>query len=183
MTEANKNRLSLALLLPIAIFAVVALLLLLGLMRDNPDELPSAHTLKPAPELKLADLRPDDPAPTVDDLAGEGIKLVNFWASWCGPCRVEHPTLMKLAAEGIPIYGVNYKDEPGAALGFLQELGDPYAKVGGDTSGRTGLDWGLYGVPETFVIDAEGRVLLRFPGPVTERVLRERLRPFLDQGT
>ncbi len=105
------------------------------------------------------------------------MKLVNFWASWCGPCRAEHPSLARLAAEGVPIYGINYKDEPEKALGFLGELGNPYAGIGADPAGRTAIDWGLYGVPETFVIDGEGRILLRFAGPITERSLASDIRP------
>jgi cytochrome c biogenesis protein CcmG/thiol:disulfide interchange protein DsbE len=110
-------------------------------------------------------------------LRAPGVKLVNFWASWCGPCRVEHPTLVQLGAEGVTIHGVNYKDEPQNALRFLAELGNSYAAIGADTTGRTGLLWGLYGVPETFVIDGEGRIVLRFAGPVTQRVLEETIRP------
>jgi cytochrome c biogenesis protein CcmG/thiol:disulfide interchange protein DsbE len=115
--------------------------------------------------------------PTAADLTSPGVKLVNFWASWCGPCRVEHPLLTALAAEGVPIVGVNYKDDPEKALGFLAELGDPYALIGADASGRTGLDWGIYGVPETFVIGPDGRVVLRFPGPLSPDVVEERIRP------
>jgi cytochrome c biogenesis protein CcmG/thiol:disulfide interchange protein DsbE len=108
------------------------------------------------------------------------VKLVNFWASWCAPCRVEHPKLEELAAEGLPIYGVNYKDEPDKALAFLAELGDPYAGIGADAGGRMGLDWGLYGVPETFVIDGDGTVVLRFAGPITQSVLDTTIRPAIE---
>ena len=107
------------------------------------------------------------------------MKLVNFWASWCAPCRAEHPLLSELAAEGVPVLGINYKDEPDKALAFLGELGDPFARVGADASGRTGLDWGLYGVPETFVVDEAGTILLRHAGPLTPDVLEDRLRPLL----
>jgi cytochrome c biogenesis protein CcmG/thiol:disulfide interchange protein DsbE len=110
------------------------------------------------------------------------VKLVNFWASWCAPCRVEHPVLEDLAADGLPIIGVNYKDDPEKALGFLAELGDPYTAVGADPEGRTGLDWGLYGVPETFVIDSDGTVLLRHPGPITRDVLDRRIMPAIDEA-
>ena len=111
-----------------------------------------------------------------------GVKLVNYWASWCAPCRVEHPHLEALAEEGVTIYGVNYKDQPGNALGFLEELGDPYTAIGADPNGRMALDWGLYGVPETYVIDGEGRVVLRFPGPITERVLEGQIRPAIEKA-
>ncbi len=107
------------------------------------------------------------------------MKLVNYWASWCAPCRVEHPTLEELAAEGVPIYGINYKDDPAKALAFLAELGNPYVAMGADASGRTALDWGVYGVPETFVIDGDGTVILRFAGPITGSVLEKTIRPAL----
>ncbi|WP_316014850.1 DsbE family thiol:disulfide interchange protein [Roseobacter sp. HKCCA0434] len=138
------------------------------------DELPSQFIAREAPPLDLQPFQGDLP-----ELGGE-VKLVNFWASWCGPCRIEHPVLMDLAAEGLPILGVNYKDDPDNARAFLAELGNPYVAIGADESGRTGIDWGLYGVPETFVIDAEGRVVLRFPGPVTEDVLETRIRPAIE---
>ena len=115
---------------------------------------------------------------TQADLMATGVKLVNFWASWCQPCRVEHPMLEKLAAEGVVIYGINYKDKPDDAMGFLTEMGNPFAKMGAD-SGRMALDWGVYGVPETYVIDASGVVVLRWAGPITEDVLANTLRPAL----
>ena len=106
---------------------------------------------------------------------------MNFWASWCGPCRVEHPILAELAEEGITVIGVNYKDDPEKALGFLAQLGDPYAKVGADTTGRTGLDWGIYGVPN-FVVAADGTVLMRHPGPLTEDAVAKRLKPAIESA-
>ena len=112
-------------------------------------------------------------APTAADLTAPGVKLVNFWASWCGPCRVEHPVLTALAAEGVPVIGINYKDDPDKARAFLAELGDPYAKIGADDSGRTGLDWGIYGVPETFVVDGAGKVVMRYPGPLDRGLGRD----------
>jgi cytochrome c biogenesis protein CcmG/thiol:disulfide interchange protein DsbE len=119
----------------------------------------------------------------VADLTASGVKLVNFWASWCGPCRAEHPLLEALSAEGVPVIGVNYKDTPENALGFLAELGDPYAKIGADESGRTGLDWGIYGVPETFVIGPDGTVVMRFPGPISPNVLEKRIRPAMEAAS
>jgi cytochrome c biogenesis protein CcmG/thiol:disulfide interchange protein DsbE len=111
-----------------------------------------------------------------------GAKLVNFWASWCAPCRAEHPVLKSLQAEGVTILGVNFKDKPEAALQFLQDLGNPYAAIGADDSGRMGLDWGLYGVPETFVIDGTGKVILRHAGPITASILEDRIRPALAEA-
>ena len=113
------------------------------------------------------------------DLRDGQIKLVNFWASWCAPCRVEHPQLESLADDGIEIFGVNYKDNPEKALGFLAEMGNPFAKAGADAQGKMATDWGVYGVPETFVVDGDGRVLLRFAGPLTEEVVANQIEPLL----
>ena len=175
-----ERKLNLLMLLPPALFVAFAALAYFGLKNENAGELPSALLGKPAPSLeRLVPLR-DDAPPTAADLTAPGVKLVNFWASWCGPCRVEHPILEDLAAEGRTVIGVNYKDQPDNALGFLAELGDPYVLVGADATGRTGLDWGIYGVPETFVIDADGRILLRHPGPLTREILEKTIRPLLD---
>ena len=95
---------------------------------------------------------------------------------------MEHPNLAALAAEGVAIYGINYKDEPAKALAFLEELGNPYAAVGADASGRMALDWGVYGVPETYVIDGEGTIILRFAGPITQRVIEDQIRPALEKA-
>jgi len=167
--------------LPPAVFAALAALFYFGMFRDDPDALPSAVAGREAP---VVDVRPlgDKPVFEAAALREPGPKLVNFWASWCAPCRVEHPQLETLAADGVPIYGVNYKDEPGKALGFLDELGDPYTAIGADPNGRMALDWGLYGVPETYVIDGDGRVVLRFAGPITEAVLDNRIRPALAEA-
>ncbi len=169
-------RVSPLVVLPPLMFAGLAALFYVGMLRQDPDALPSARAGQVAPALEIATLG-DKPAFEAELLAAPGVKLVNFWASWCAPCRVEHPTLEALADEGVTILGVNYKDEPDKALAFLAELGDPYAAVGADRTGRAALEWGLYGVPETYVIDAEGKVVLRFAGPVTQRVLEETIRP------
>lgn len=166
-------------ILPPAIFAALAGMFLWGMNRDNPDQLPSALAGQAAPGIALSDLPGLGPAPVDGDLRDGQVKLVNYWASWCAPCRVEHPNLTALAAEGLPIYGINYKDDPAKAVDFLRELGNPYRAVGADASGRTALDWGLYGVPETYVIDGDGKVVLRFAGPITERVIAEQIRPAL----
>ncbi len=165
--------------IPVLVTAGILAFAFFGLNRDDPDSLPSAREGKVAPVLNIAALGAK-PVFGADDMAGEGVKLVNFWASWCGPCRVEHPTLMQLAQEGIPVYGVNYKDQDPNALAFLDELGDPYSGVGTDARGRVGLDWGIFGVPETFVVDGDGVIVLRFAGPVTQRVLAEKIRPAIE---
>lgn len=163
--------------IPPIIFLGLAGLFYFGLTRENAGDLPSTMVGRDAPALlKITDLR-EDSAPTLEDLQADGIKLVNFWASWCGPCRAEHPLLEAMADDGMNLIGINYKDLEDNALGFLAELGDPFTKIGADTTGRTGLEWGVYGVPETFVIDSEGKVLYRHPGPLTQRVLDERIIP------
>jgi len=163
--------------LPLVISLGIAGMFYFNLGREGGQDLPSTMIGRAAPELlKITALR-DDPAPTVADLQADGIKFVNFWASWCGPCRVEHPLLEKMADDGLNLIGINYKDAPDNALGFLAELGDPFTKLGADRAGRTGLEWGVYGVPETFVIDADGKVIYRHPGPLTQRVLDERIFP------
>ena len=174
MARPGRN---LLLAVPPLLFLGFAVMAFVALRREDPNELPSALIGRPAPEIaRLVALR-DDPPPTAADLTAPGVKLVNFWASWCGPCRVEHPLLTELAGEGVPVIGINYKDTPENALEFLGELGDPYAKIGADATGRTGLDWGIYGVPETFVVGPGGTILLRFPGPLSPDVVEKRIRP------
>jgi len=174
-------RVSPLMVLPPLIFAGLAAMFVWGMNREDPDALPSAFQGKQAPAVAVTPLG-DLPAFADADLRDGKVKLVNFWASWCAPCRVEHPNLEKMAADGVAILGVNYKDKPEAALGFLAELGNPYAAIGADESGRMGIDWGLYGVPETFVIDGDGNVVLRFPGPITERVLASDIRPAMEKA-
>lgn len=168
-------------ILPPVIFAGLAAVFYFGMVRDDPEAVPSAIVGNIVPSLRLAPL--GDFKPFTDaDLRNGGVKLVNFWASWCAPCRAEHPALERLAAEGVPIFGINYKDAEEDALAFLEELGSPYAGLGTDAKGRTALDWGFYGLPETYVIDGDGTVVLRFAGPITERSLAERIRPAMEDA-
>ncbi|MGR3759677.1 DsbE family thiol:disulfide interchange protein [Roseobacteraceae bacterium NS-SX3] len=164
---------------PVLVFAGFVGLALVGMYREDPESLPSAREGQPAPPVVLEEF-PGKKIFTDADLRSGGVKLVNYWASWCAPCRVEHPNLEALAREGIPVYGVNYKDRVDNAAAFLEELGDPYAAIGRDEKGRMALDWGLYGVPETYVIDGEGKIVLRFAGPVTQRVIENTLRPAIE---
>ncbi len=171
-------RLSPLMILPPAIFASFVLLAAVGMFRDDPNALPSARIGQPAPPVVLEQL--GDKIPFDDAMLRDGkLKLVNFWASWCAPCRIEHPNLIELG-KTIPVYGVNYKDDPVKGLAFLEELGDPYVNVGADESGRMALDWGLYGVPETYLIDGDGTILLRFAGPLTDRALEKTLSPAIE---
>jgi cytochrome c biogenesis protein CcmG/thiol:disulfide interchange protein DsbE len=161
-------------LLPPVAFAGLALAFWVGMHNGDP-ALPSTMEGRAAPAVEVTALA-DMALVTQADLTAPGVKLVNFFASWCQPCRVEHPMLDKLAGEGVVIHGINYKDKPDDAVKLLAELGNPYAKIGAD-SGRMALDWGVYGVPETYVIDAKGVVVLRWAGPITEQVLQDTIRP------
>lgn len=166
---------------PPLIFGGFVLLAAVGMFRDDPEALPSARAGQLAPPVVLTEFAGKQ---GFDDatLRDGTVKLVNYWASWCAPCRVEHPNLEALAKEGITILGVNYKDDPIKANAFLDELGDPYTAIGRDQNGRMGLDWGVYGVPETYVIDGKGTILMRFAGPVTQRVIEEKLRPAMAEA-
>lgn len=175
-------RLSPLVALPPLLFAGLAGLFYFGMFREDPDALPSAREGAEAPPVVLTQLG-DAPLFTDETLREPGVKLVNYWASWCAPCRVEHPNLQTLADEGVTIYGINYKDDAAKALAFLDELGDPYAGLGADATGRTALDWGLYGVPETYVLDGDGTVVLRFAGPITRDILEKRIRPAIEAAS
>lgn len=142
------------------------------LKRENPNLLPSALINKPAPGFEEMAL-PPHPTFTPQDLAKGKITLVNFWASWCGPCREEHPHLKTLKEAGVTIYGINRKDEPAQAQAFLQKYGNPYSGIITDSSGRIGIDWGVYGMPETYVISADGKILKRIVGAITEKHVEE----------
>ena len=170
------TKISPLMIVPPAMFILVAILFYAGMMRNDPDSLPSTKIGSQAPKVQVEKLG-DKTVFHDSDLRREGVKLVNFWASWCAPCRAEHPVLETLKNDGTVIHGVNYKDKAENALGFLDELGDPYASIGADTNGRMGIDWGVYGIPETFIIDGEGKVVLRFAGPVTRRALQDEILP------
>jgi cytochrome c biogenesis protein CcmG/thiol:disulfide interchange protein DsbE len=169
------TRISPWVVLPPMIFLSIAAMFFFGLYRADPNDLPSAMIGKPAPDLIVTAI-PGLPPATQAMIRSGDLKLVNFWASWCGPCRIEHPNLKELADAGMPIIGLNYKDSPANAKKFLAELGNPYVGVSA-VDGRAALEWGVYGVPETFLIDAQGTILLRTAGPVTQRIIREKLIP------
>ena len=166
-------------LVPLAAFIAVAVWFAFGLTRD-PSKVPSALLDKPIPAFTLAAV-PGMSVPGLSDASIKGkVALVNVFASWCGPCRVEHPILMRLAAEKrVAIYGLNWKDKAEDATRWLKELGNPYAAIGHDESGRVGIEWGVYGAPETFIIDREGRVRYKYVGPLTPAVLRDTILPLI----
>jgi len=170
------------LFVPVGIMFALGITFWVGMMRDDPTGLPSTMIGLSAPDLVLEPLEGPalERAMLDGDTAAGGLKLVNFWASWCAPCRVEHPNLIKLAEAGLPIYGINFKDDPAKARAFLAELGNPYAAIGADTKGTNGFEWGVYGVPETYLIDAEGTVLARVAGPVTTSTYTRDLAPVLE---
>ena len=149
-----------------------------AMQRQDPDAMPSAFVGKEAPAVEIQPLG-EAKGFTDADLRDGKVKLVNFWASWCAPCRVEHPNLKKLSENGTAIYGVNWKDTPEKALGFLGEMGDPFTALGQDPKNKMGLDWGVAGVPETFVIDGSGKVLARIAGPLTDDVITSQLAPLM----
>jgi cytochrome c biogenesis protein CcmG/thiol:disulfide interchange protein DsbE len=165
-------------ILPLLLFLVLAGYFALALRPDrDPHELPSALIDKEAPAFQLAGLNGDGIAR--DALKGRPV-LINFFASWCVPCREEHPLLMRLAEqEHVPLYGIDYKDRPEAARSLLQEFGDPYQAIGMDREGRVGLDFGVYGVPETYVLDSSGHIRKRFVGPLTAERVNKELLPLL----
>jgi len=162
----------------LAAFAGVITVLAVGLTL-NPREIPSPLIGKAVPEFALPPVRGRTLGLSSADLKGK-VSVVNVFASWCVPCREEHPVFLQMKREGlVPIHGLNYKDRPEDAQKWLDELGDPYTRTGADVDGRVGIDWGVYGVPETFVIDRRGRIAHKFIGPVTPRILDETLRPLI----
>ena len=164
----------------------LAVVLILGLFVfdinlkvKSPDlefKLKSALVGQKVPEFELAQLKGFS-KPSMEDLYSKEFKLVNFWASWCAPCRAEHPLFMKLQQSGYKIYGINYKDKDNNAVNFLDSLGNPYFKIGADKSGRVAINWGLYGVPETFIINSEGEIIYRHAGPVTQTIFDKEFLP------
>jgi cytochrome c biogenesis protein CcmG/thiol:disulfide interchange protein DsbE len=166
-------------LIPVALFlALVAYFALALRPGHDPATLPSAMIDKPAPDFDLAGVAG---APGLSRAALQGhAAIVNFFASWCLPCRSEHPLLMRLSEEEhVPLFGIAYKDKPEDAARFLGQLGDPYRRVGLDETGRVGIDFGVYGVPETYFVDRQGIVRWRWAGPLTPEIVDHQLRPLL----
>lgn len=176
---------SMALLVPLLAFAGIAVFLALGLRRD-PREVPSPLIGKPIPDFSLPPVRGRSLGLATADLKGE-VSLVNVFASWCVACREEHPLLMQINRDAaVPVHGLNYKDQPAAAARWLDERGDPYTRTGADLDGRIAIDWGVYGVPETFVIDRQGRIAYKHIGAITSVAWTQTLLPLirrLQQGS
>ena len=167
--------------LPPLVFAGLAGLFMWGMSREDPNALPSTMIGRPAPPVPQTTLAGASQL-TDADLRQPGVKLVNFWASWCPPCRIEHPTLTAIAAEGIPVMGIDLKDPTPAAQRFLDEYGNPYARLATDPQGRTAIDWGVTAPPETFILDGQGNILYRHVGPLVDADYVHRFRPELDKA-
>jgi cytochrome c biogenesis protein CcmG/thiol:disulfide interchange protein DsbE len=169
-------------LVPVVIFVGLAWLLYIGLFQGPPSLLPSPLVGKPAPDISLPALDAEAQNFNRAELGQGRPIIVNFWASWCAPCRIEHSTLQALAArQGITLYGVDYKDKPEDGRAFLSELGNPFGKINEDRDGRVAIDWGVTGVPETFVIDSKGIIRVHYAGPLNEQVLQRLILPALEK--
>jgi cytochrome c biogenesis protein CcmG/thiol:disulfide interchange protein DsbE len=178
--QPARRRRPLLFLVPLALFALVGVFLAIGLTRD-PSTLPSALVGKEAPAFTLPPLPGrDEHGFARADLGGEPA-LVNIFASWCVPCRIEHPVISRLAAQGVQVHGINYKDRPEDATAWLKELGDPFRHLGTDRDGRVAIEWGVYGVPETYVVDKNGRIAYRHVGPLQPRDVEEKILPLLEK--
>ncbi len=163
-------------LIPLAIFVVLVVFLAIGLGHD-PREVPSPLINKPAPAFQLTQLHDPSKTFSAQEMRGK-IWLLNVWASWCVSCRDEHPVLLELARSGqLPIYGLNHKDKRDDGLAWLSDFGDPYVLSVADTDGRVSIDYGVYGVPETYLIDRGGVIRFKQIGPVTPKVLQEQILP------
>lgn len=176
----SEKRRGLMVALPLAVFVALALVLGWGLTR-NADDIPSALIGKPLPEFNLSPVKGRTLGLSSADLRGQ-VSLLNVFASWCVPCRQEHPLFMQIAQEGkVPLYGLNYKDQAQDVEKWLNTLGDPYTRTGADLDGRVAIDWGVYGVPETFVIGADGRIAYKHIGPVTRETLDKTILPLVER--
>jgi cytochrome c biogenesis protein CcmG/thiol:disulfide interchange protein DsbE len=174
--ERQKSSRNFAILLPVSIFLGIVVLLAIGLTMD-PRKVPSPLIDKPVPTFSLAPVQGRQLGLASNDLKGE-VSLVNVFASWCVACRQEHPLLLEVGRQNIvPIHGLNYKDEADDAAGWLDALGDPYTRTGADLNGRVGIDWGVYGAPETFLINADGIVLHKHLSPLTEAIWQKEFKP------
>lgn len=187
-TPSGTGRRRLLVLLPLIAFVALAALFYGRLFSGDPSRIPSALIGRPAPALDLPPLegltRDGQPVPglTSAGLKGE-VTVLNVFASWCVPCRDEHPFLVELSKmQGFRLVGLNYKDEAENARRFLGRFGNPYAAVGVDAGGRAAIDWGVYGVPETFVIGRDGRIAYKFIGPIDAQGLKERLLPEIEKA-
>lgn len=177
-TTESKGLLRARYVIPLVFFAGLVVLFAVGLQRD-PRLVPSPFIDKPAPAFALPALHDPSRTITQEDLKGH-VSLFNVWASWCVACRDEHPLLMELARLGLaPIFGLNYKDDPNDAISWLNRFGDPYSVSAMDREGVAGIEWGVYGVPETFIVDSEGVIRYKHIGPISADELRDKIIPLV----
>jgi cytochrome c biogenesis protein CcmG/thiol:disulfide interchange protein DsbE len=176
-------------LAPVLIFAALVGVFGFALMTGDPSRLPSALIGKPAPETDFAGIEglTDNGAAVPGfksaDLADGNVNIVNFWASWCAPCAEEQPLLVEMQKRNnLTLYGVNYKDDPVAARRFLGRWGNPFKAVGTDPKGRAAIEWGVYGMPETFVVNGKGEIVYKHVGPVTPESIQSRLLPAIEKA-
>ena len=168
-------------IVPALSFILLAMLLAWGLTND-PSEVPTALLDQSVPTFELAALDSATQGLTTSDLRAGEISVINVWASWCVPCRAEHPRLEEIAqVEGVSLYGIAYKDTPEAARAFLDELGDPFQRIGADLDGRAGIELGVYGVPETFIVGPDGRIRYKHIGPISPRDMDAHILPLIEQ--
>jgi cytochrome c biogenesis protein CcmG/thiol:disulfide interchange protein DsbE len=182
------RRRRLIVLAPLLVFGAMAAMFAFALTKGDPSKLPSALIGKPAPPVALSAIEGLQdgaraiPLLTQEILVQGDVTVVNFWASWCGPCVEEHPYLIELARiPGVRVVGVNYKDLGANARRFLGRYGNPYAAIGADTTGRTAIEWGVYGMPETFILDGKGRIVFKHVGQITPAALRSNLLPTIQR--
>lgn len=174
------SRLRLSYFLPLLIFGVLGVAFAVGLTM-NPRELPSTLIGKEAPQFDLPPVKGRELGLKTEDLKGQ-VSIVNVFASWCTECRREHPLFMRISREGtVPLFGLNYKDQPDDAANWLDTLGDPYTRTGADLNGRVAIDWGVYGVPETFIVDSDGRIVHKHIGATTEEVWQNEMLPIIKE--
>lgn len=167
-------------LVPATVFAGLVFAFMVSLHRDrDPSEVPSVLIGKSVPQFSLAPVKGRTFGLSSADLKGD-VSLVNVFASWCVACREEHPLLIRMKEQGlVPIHGLNYKDQPDDAARWLDAMGDPYTRTGADLDGRVAIDWGVYGVPETYVIDRAGRIAFKQIGPITPNILEQKILPLI----
>jgi len=173
------NRGSIGPYLPIIIFVIIGIFLGIGLFL-NPHLIPSPLIGKSVPEFSLPPVQGRKLGLSTPDFKTGEVSILNVFASWCTACLEEHPFMMQLSASGlVQFYGLNYKDSPDAAEEWLNKYGDPYMRTGADISGRVAIDWGVYGVPETFIVDQQGKIVFKYIGPINQRVLDEEILPVI----
>ena len=183
-TATERRSIAWRLVVPLAVFGALAILFAFALSGGDPSKLPSALIGKPVPPVAFPAIEglTDGTTPikgfAAADLARGQVSVVNFWASWCAPCVQEHPLLVALQVRtGVKIFGVNYKDQPVAARRFLGRYGNPYWAVGADTNGRGAIEWGVYGMPETFVVNGRGEIAYKHVGPISAETLESKIIP------